>query len=55
MVLLQEEDDWLPYFSTKTTATVVEVLEGMADRGSEEVAHEQYPSSNILPDRHQAG
>jgi len=36
VVLVQEEDDWLPYFSTKPTATVVEVLEGMADRGSEE-------------------
>lgn len=36
VVLVQEEDDWLPYFSTKPAATVEEVLEGMADRGSEE-------------------
>ena len=36
VVLVQEEDDWLPYFSTNPAATVVEVLEGMADRGSEE-------------------
>jgi hypothetical protein len=36
VVLVQEEDDWLPYFSTNPAATVVEVLEGMSDRGSEE-------------------
>jgi DDE superfamily endonuclease len=36
VVLVQEEDDWLPYFSTNPAATAVEVLEGMADRGSEE-------------------
>ena len=36
MVLVQEEEDWLPYFSTNPAATAVEVLEGMADRGSEE-------------------
>ena len=36
VVLVQEEDDWLPYFSTNPAATAVEVLEGMADRGREE-------------------
>ena len=36
VVLVQEEDDWLPYFSTNPAATEVEVLEGMADRGSAE-------------------
>jgi hypothetical protein len=37
VVLVREEDDWLPYFSTDPEATVEEILEGMADRG----AHEQ--------------
>lgn len=37
VVLVQEEDDWLPLFSTDPEATVVEILEGAADRG----AHEQ--------------
>ncbi len=37
VVLVKEEDDWLPYFSTKPTASVQEVLEAAADRG----AHEQ--------------
>jgi DDE superfamily endonuclease len=36
VVLVQEEDEWLPYFSTKPEATPQEVLEGMADRGAEE-------------------
>jgi SRSO17 transposase len=36
VVIVREEDDWLPYFSTNPEATVVEVLEGMADRGAEE-------------------
>jgi hypothetical protein len=34
VVLVQEEDRWLPYFSTAPTATPTEVLEGMADRGA---------------------
>jgi hypothetical protein len=37
VVLVKEEDDWLPLFSTNPQASVVEVLEGAADRG----AHEQ--------------
>jgi hypothetical protein len=36
VVIVQEEDGWLPYFSTDPEATVVEILEGMADRGAEE-------------------
>ena len=36
VVVVQEENDWLPYFSTNPQATPAEVLEGMADRGSEE-------------------
>jgi hypothetical protein len=36
VVLVREPDDWLPYFSTNPEATAVEILEGMADRGSEE-------------------
>jgi len=36
VVIVKEEDDWLPYFSTNPEATVVEILEGMADRGAEE-------------------
>jgi len=36
VVIVREEGDWLPYFSTNPEATVVEVLEGMADRGAEE-------------------
>ena len=36
VVLVQEEDDWLPYFSTNPKATPAQVLEAMADRGSEE-------------------
>jgi hypothetical protein len=35
-VIVKEEDDWLPYFSTDPEATAVEILEGMADRGAEE-------------------
>jgi hypothetical protein len=34
VVLVKEEDDWLPLFSTNPNATVVEILEGAADRGS---------------------
>jgi hypothetical protein len=37
VVLVKETDGWLPLFSTDPEATVVEVLEGAADRG----AHEQ--------------
>jgi DDE superfamily endonuclease len=36
VVLVQEEDGWIPLFSTNPDATVVEILEGAADRGSEE-------------------
>jgi hypothetical protein len=36
VVIVKEEDDWLPYFSTDPKATPVEILEGMADRGAEE-------------------
>ena len=36
VVLVQEQDDWLPYFSTNPEATPVEILEGMADRGADE-------------------
>jgi DDE superfamily endonuclease len=34
VVLVKEEDDWLPYFSTNPEATPREILEGMADRGA---------------------
>ena len=34
MVLVQEEDDWLPYFAVGTEVSAVEVLEAMADRGA---------------------
>ena len=37
MVIVKEEEDWLPFFSTDPLATAVEILEAMADRG----AHEQ--------------
>jgi DDE superfamily endonuclease len=37
VVIVKEEDDWLPLFSTDPEAPVVEILEGAADRG----AHEQ--------------
>jgi hypothetical protein len=36
VVLVKEEDDWLPYFSTNPDASAQEILEGMADRGSHE-------------------
>jgi DDE superfamily endonuclease len=36
VVLVLEEDDWLPYFCTNPEATAVEILEAMADRGAEE-------------------
>jgi hypothetical protein len=37
VVLVQEDDDWLPFFCTDPNATVVDILEALADRG----AHEQ--------------
>jgi hypothetical protein len=36
VVLVQEEDDWLPFFCTDPQATPGEILEAMADRGAEE-------------------
>lgn len=36
VVIVKEEDGWLPYFSINPEATAQEILEGMADRGSEE-------------------
>jgi len=36
VVLVREEDDWLPFFCADPEATPVEVLEAMADRGAEE-------------------
>jgi hypothetical protein len=34
VVLVLEEDDWLPYFSVGTEVTAVQILESMADRGA---------------------
>lgn len=34
VVLVKEEDDWLPFFCTKPEATAAEVLEAAADRGA---------------------
>jgi hypothetical protein len=36
VVLVKEEDDWVPFFSTNPNWTAVEVLEAVADRGSME-------------------
>jgi hypothetical protein len=36
VVLVKEDDDWLPYFSRNPEATPKELLEGRADRGAEE-------------------
>jgi SRSO17 transposase len=36
VVLVVEEDKWLPFFSPNPEASVVDILEAMADRGSEE-------------------
>jgi hypothetical protein len=36
VVLVLEEDDWLPFFSTDPGVTAEEILEAMADRGSHE-------------------
>jgi hypothetical protein len=34
VVIVKEDDDWLPYFCLNPEATAVEILEGMADRGA---------------------
>src|SRR5262249_30749151 len=34
VVVVQEEEDWLPVFCTQAAATAVEILEAMADRGA---------------------
>jgi hypothetical protein len=36
VVLVKEQDDWLPYFSADPEVTAVQILEAMADRGAEE-------------------
>ena len=36
VVIVKEEDDWLPYFCVDSNATAVEILEAMADRSAEE-------------------
>ena len=36
VVIVKEEDTWLPFFSTNPEATTVEILEAMADRNAEE-------------------
>jgi hypothetical protein len=36
VVIVQEEDGWLPYFSVDPEVTAEEILEAMADRGAEE-------------------
>jgi hypothetical protein len=36
VVLVQEEDDWLPFFCVNPEATPQEILEAMADRSAEE-------------------
>jgi hypothetical protein len=36
VVIVKEQDDWLPYFSVDPAVTAVEILEAMADRGAEE-------------------
>jgi hypothetical protein len=36
VVLVREEDDWLPFFCVDPQATPQEILEAMADRGAEE-------------------
>lgn len=36
VVLVKEEDGWIPYFSPGPQATAVEILEAMADRNAEE-------------------
>ncbi len=39
VVLVKEDDRWLPYFSTEPTATVEDVLEGMAGPGAASTSH----------------
>ena len=34
VVIVKEEDDWLPYFAVGAEVSAVEILEGMADRGA---------------------
>jgi hypothetical protein len=36
VVLVQEDDGWVAFFCTQATATVVDILEAMADRGAVE-------------------
>jgi SRSO17 transposase len=36
VVIVKEQDDWLPYFSADPAVTVVDILEAMADRNAEE-------------------
>ena len=36
VVLVKEEDDWLPFFSVNPEVTAAEILEAMADRNAEE-------------------
>lgn len=36
VVIVKEENDWLPYFSDDPEVTAEEILEAMADRGAEE-------------------
>ena len=36
VVLVMEEDDWLPFFSVNPEVTAAEILEAMADRNAEE-------------------
>jgi hypothetical protein len=36
VVIVKEDNDWLPYFSMDANATAEEILEAMADRSSEE-------------------
>jgi hypothetical protein len=36
VVLVREQDDWLPFFCVDPAATPEEILEAMADRGAEE-------------------
>lgn len=36
VVIVKEEEDWLPYFSADPDATAVDILETMADRSAEE-------------------
>jgi hypothetical protein len=55
VVLVREDDGWVAFFCTDPAATAAQVLGAVADRAAVEVAHAQYPSSNILPDRRRAG